>query len=148
VTRHLEAWRLSGSCASHPLPDLWFDDDPAGVAHAKQVCGGCPVRATCLADALARGEEFGVLGGLTGAERRRVGMGPVHGKRGTYTAGCRCPDCEHANTRYVAEWRRRRSWHVTAGGVLAVVHVLESPAGAGRRRAFPGQLYLDLEAIA
>lgn len=132
-------WKLAGACATHPDPDLWFDDDRAPAA--KVVCGGCPVRATCLADALARGEQFGVLGGLTGPERRRAGMGPVHGKRGTYNGGCRCAPCEQANTRYVAEWRQRRAWHVT-GRLTVVVHTLTVPTGHGRRRAWPGQLYI------
>lgn len=146
MTRHLEAWKLSGRCASHPDPEMWFDDAPAAVAHAKQVCGGCPVQATCLADALTRGEPFGVLGGLTPKERAAVAGRPRrHGTRGCYVQGCDHPDCRRANAVYMAGWRVRRS-PVTARATV-VVAVLEQPAGRGAHRAWPGQLYL-LEATA
>ena len=42
---------------------------------ARLVCGGCPVRAECLEAALATeqpGYEFGLWGGLTPVERRKV----------------------------------------------------------------------------
>jgi hypothetical protein len=41
------------------------------VAAAKAVCAGCPVRAECLAEALAR-IPYGIAGGLTESERRRL----------------------------------------------------------------------------
>lgn len=44
-------------------PDLWFADAPAGVDQAKQLCALCPVRVSCLAGALLRGESCGVWGG-------------------------------------------------------------------------------------
>jgi WhiB family transcriptional regulator, redox-sensing transcriptional regulator len=44
-------------------PDLFFAESPRDVARAKELCRGCPVRAACLADALHRGEPWGVWGG-------------------------------------------------------------------------------------
>jgi WhiB family redox-sensing transcriptional regulator len=44
-------------------PDLWFADDPADLEVAKALCGGCPLKAECLAGALERGEPWGVWGG-------------------------------------------------------------------------------------
>ena len=44
-------------------PDLWFADSPAELDQAKALCAGCPVRAECLAGALARREPWGVWGG-------------------------------------------------------------------------------------
>lgn len=44
-------------------PDLWFAESPADLERAKQLCGGCPARAHCLATALARRESCGVWGG-------------------------------------------------------------------------------------
>ena len=44
-------------------PDLWFADDPADLARAKELCGPCPVRARCLASATQRREPCGVWGG-------------------------------------------------------------------------------------
>jgi len=49
-------------CRKHD-PDLWFADDPTRLAFAQQLCGDCPVRAQCLAGALARREPCGVWGG-------------------------------------------------------------------------------------
>lgn len=44
-------------------PETFFADTPAGVEYAKSLCTDCPVRAACLAGALARGEVHGVWGG-------------------------------------------------------------------------------------
>ena len=43
-------------------PDLFFAELPGDVTRAKALCGDCPVRAACLADALDRGEPWGVWG--------------------------------------------------------------------------------------
>jgi WhiB family redox-sensing transcriptional regulator len=42
-------------------------------AAAKKVCSTCPVVLPCLRDALSRGEQDGVWGGLTTAERAALG---------------------------------------------------------------------------
>jgi len=44
-------------------PDLWFADAPADLEVAKALCGGCPLKAECLAGALERNEPWGVWGG-------------------------------------------------------------------------------------
>jgi len=49
------------ACSTNP--DLFFAESPLDVARAKALCQDCPVRATCLADALNRGEPWGVWGG-------------------------------------------------------------------------------------
>ncbi|WP_116051703.1 WhiB family transcriptional regulator [Amycolatopsis palatopharyngis] len=43
--------------------DLWFAESPAELERAKGFCADCPVRAACLAGALARREPWGVWGG-------------------------------------------------------------------------------------
>lgn len=43
--------------------DLWFAEDPADLEQAKMLCGACPIRRACLADALDREEPWGVWGG-------------------------------------------------------------------------------------
>jgi WhiB family transcriptional regulator, redox-sensing transcriptional regulator len=45
------------------------DEREAREAGAKAICAGCPVRRECLDDALARGERWGIRGGLTEDER-------------------------------------------------------------------------------
>lgn len=49
-------------CRSHD-PELWFAQTPAEVERAKSLCGDCPFRGRCLADAIARREPWGVWGG-------------------------------------------------------------------------------------
>jgi len=53
-------------CASGEYdPELWFplSDKDTTVHVAVALCHDCPVKATCLAGALARGERDGVWGG-------------------------------------------------------------------------------------
>ena len=44
-------------------PDLFFSEDEAMIAAAKNLCGQCPMRAQCLSGALSRQEPCGVWGG-------------------------------------------------------------------------------------
>lgn len=46
------------------------NDKRAREQQAKAICATCPVRAECLAVAVAAGERHGVWGGLTSDERR------------------------------------------------------------------------------
>lgn len=62
-------WMRDGLCAQTD-PDSYYPEQGESTAAAKQVCQGCPVRAECLAYALARNERFGVWGGLSERERR------------------------------------------------------------------------------
>ena len=54
-------------------PDIFFPDSPSNytirVRQAKRICAGCPVALQCLAQAI-HGEEHGIWGGTTEAERR------------------------------------------------------------------------------
>jgi WhiB family redox-sensing transcriptional regulator len=53
-------------------PDLFFPERGASTKEAKEVCRGCVVREDCLEYALANGEKFGIWGGMSERERRRV----------------------------------------------------------------------------
>jgi WhiB family redox-sensing transcriptional regulator len=44
-------------------PELFFSESDEGIAQAKTLCGGCPVRNKCLDGALSREEPCGVWGG-------------------------------------------------------------------------------------
>lgn len=44
----------------------------ASTEEAKAVCAGCAVREQCLEFALTNGEKFGIWGGLSERERRRI----------------------------------------------------------------------------
>lgn len=64
-------WAESALCAQTD-PDLFFPGDGDHGGRAKAVCRKCDVQPECLADALARGEQHGVWGGLTVEERRKL----------------------------------------------------------------------------
>jgi WhiB family redox-sensing transcriptional regulator len=67
-------WRTRAACL-HDDPELFFPDCTAGpvIDRAKQICGGCPVRARCLDWALSHGVASGIWGGRTEAERHAMG---------------------------------------------------------------------------
>jgi WhiB family redox-sensing transcriptional regulator len=53
-------------------PDLFFPERGASTREAKEVCRGCIVRSDCLEYALRNGEKFGIWGGMSERERRRI----------------------------------------------------------------------------
>ncbi|MGO1228089.1 WhiB family transcriptional regulator [Brachybacterium sp. AOP42-C2-15] len=64
------SWATRGACVSMD-PDGFFVQ--GAEQHAvKLACGACPVRTECLADALDNRVDFGVWGGMTERERRRM----------------------------------------------------------------------------
>lgn len=65
------AWQDQANCLGVD-PDLFFPERGASTREAKEVCRGCVVRDECLEYALANGEKFGIWGGLSERERRRV----------------------------------------------------------------------------
>ncbi|MEW5539360.1 WhiB family transcriptional regulator [Streptomyces cyaneofuscatus] len=64
------SWRENAACRSADPEELFADS--AAQSRAKAVCGGCPVRAECLAEALDNRVQFGVWGGMTERERRAL----------------------------------------------------------------------------
>ena len=53
-------------------PALFFPERGARTKEAKEVCRGCIVREDCLEYALSHGEKFGIWGGMSERERRRL----------------------------------------------------------------------------
>ena len=66
-----ESWQMFSNCLGVD-PDLFFPERGASTKEAKGVCQGCVVREDCLEYALANGEKFGIWGGLSERERRRI----------------------------------------------------------------------------
>ena len=66
-----ESWRLDGLCAETD-PEAFFPEKGGSTREAKRICSGCEVRAECLEYALANDERFGIWGGLSERERRRL----------------------------------------------------------------------------
>ena len=65
------AFMAFGACRGAD-PDLFFPDRGESLEPAKAVCAGCVVREECLEHALRVGERFGVWGGTSERERRRI----------------------------------------------------------------------------
>ena len=64
-------WQLEANCLGVD-PDLFFPERGASTKEGKAVCKGCVVREDCLEFALQNGEKFGIWGGLSERERRRI----------------------------------------------------------------------------
>lgn len=64
-------WQRSALCAQTD-PDSFFPDKGGSTAEVKRVCLACDVRVQCLDYALEHDERYGVWGGLSERERRRV----------------------------------------------------------------------------
>lgn len=85
-------WQDEGECNGHDqklwYPNIfdaegaeWFDDGTIWEAfgdtseyydEARTLCEACPVKDQCLLHALENKERFGMWGGLTPIERRRI----------------------------------------------------------------------------
>tara|TARA_B100000686_G_scaffold274393_1_gene292431 strand:- start:394 stop:714 length:321 start_codon:yes stop_codon:yes gene_type:complete len=65
------SWQDFANCLGVD-PDLFFPERGASTREAKEVCRGCEVRESCLEYALQNGEKFGIWGGMSERERRRI----------------------------------------------------------------------------
>lgn len=65
------AWRAYGACVSED-PELFFPTRGEDTSAAKAICAHCPVKDVCLEVAIVNGEKFGIWGGLSERERRRL----------------------------------------------------------------------------
>lgn len=127
-------WATRAACAGHDEPDLWYGPS---TAEAIAICGECPVRAECLADALTlpRYMDHGIHGGTTADTRAAIRRGQITAEQalaasdehrpaaptqwkdcGTYNAFHRhryhgerpCEDCRRAAREYNREYHLRR----------------------------------------
>jgi WhiB family transcriptional regulator, redox-sensing transcriptional regulator len=65
------AWQRKANCLGVD-PELFFPERGASTREAKEVCRGCTVKDDCLEFALDSSEKFGIWGGLSERERRKV----------------------------------------------------------------------------
>lgn len=77
AAREDSRWEEFAACARVD-PELFHPTgrDTLMLAAAKLVCSDCPVARECLQDALDRGEDQGVRGGLSEQERRAIHRRP------------------------------------------------------------------------
>lgn len=64
-------WQTQALCAQTD-PEAFFPEKGGSTRDAKKVCGSCAVRAECLEYALKNDERFGIWGGMSERERRRL----------------------------------------------------------------------------
>jgi len=65
------SWQERALCAQTD-PEAFFPEKGGSTREAKRVCLSCDVRGECLEYALAHDERFGIWGGLSERERRRL----------------------------------------------------------------------------
>ncbi|PPK69814.1 WhiB family transcriptional regulator [Actinokineospora auranticolor] len=66
-----QEWQERALCAQTD-PEAFFPEKGGSTREAKRICLGCEVRAECLEYALAHDERFGIWGGLSERERRKL----------------------------------------------------------------------------
>src|SRR3954447_20396446 len=64
-------WQERALCAQTD-PEAFFPEKGGSTREAKKVCLGCDVRGECLEYALQNDERFGIWGGLSERERRKL----------------------------------------------------------------------------
>ena len=65
------AWQADALCAQTD-PESFFPEKGGSTREAKKICTSCEVKAECLEYALANDERFGIWGGLSERERRKL----------------------------------------------------------------------------
>ena len=70
------SWQERALCAQTD-PEAFFPEKGGSTREAKRVCLSCGVRSQCLEYALAHDERFGIWGGLSERERRRLKRRPA-----------------------------------------------------------------------
>ena len=69
-------WIGDAICAQTD-PEAFFPEKGGSTREAKRICQGCEVKAECLEYALHNDERFGIWGGLSERERRRLKRGII-----------------------------------------------------------------------
>ena len=65
------AWQDLANCRGAD-PDLFFPERGASTRTAKGICRECSVKNECLEFAIVSSEKFGIWGGLSERERRKI----------------------------------------------------------------------------
>jgi WhiB family redox-sensing transcriptional regulator len=67
----LLSWQDKALCAQTD-PEAFFPEKGGSTREAKRICVSCEVKQECLEYALMQDERFGIWGGLSERERRRL----------------------------------------------------------------------------
>lgn len=100
-----EEWMQDAFCAETD-PEAFFPDKGGTTKPAKTICSGCAVQVECLEYALTHDERFGIWGGLSERERRKISSRKCRGCGASLVAPTDqqrfCPDCSTTRTRRAA----------------------------------------------
>ena len=98
-------WQNRTLCAQTD-PEAFFPEKGGSTREAKKVCLTCEVRDDCLESALMNDERFGIWGGLSERERRKLKkravwrLSPSHRRfPTTWSASLRCFGVRHCASR-------------------------------------------------
>lgn len=69
-------WQERALCAQTD-PEAFFPEKGGSTGDAKRICSSCEVKDDCLAYALSHDERFGVWGGTSERERRKLKRQPT-----------------------------------------------------------------------
>ena len=136
-------WQSRANCMGVD-PDLFFPERGASTREAKEVCRGCVVREDCLEYALANGEKFGIWGGLSERERRRLRRARAMSRRAAASASSGAEPLKaglHGPPEVQVEPsalpRRHRLDHVPGGETDELGPADHDPKGLGRHGPRP-----------
>jgi len=65
------SWQDYSNCRGADA-DLFFPERGASTRKAKAICNACQVKGECLEFAITQSEKFGIWGGLSERERRKI----------------------------------------------------------------------------
>lgn len=65
------SWQADSLCAQTD-PEAFFPEKGGSTREAKRICGSCQVKGECLEYALENDERYGIWGGLSERERRKL----------------------------------------------------------------------------
>jgi WhiB family transcriptional regulator, redox-sensing transcriptional regulator len=66
-----QSWQEQALCAETD-PEAFFPEKGGSTREAKRICSRCEVKTECLEYALGHDERFGIWGGLSERERRKL----------------------------------------------------------------------------
>lgn len=64
-------WMADAACGG-ASQNTFFPGRGESIKAAQEICAGCPVREPCLEYAIANREKWGIWGGLSERQRRRI----------------------------------------------------------------------------
>ncbi len=66
-------WRDDSVCRGFDISVFFPDEsDATAIAHAREICGSCPVQDDCVSYAVENNQNEGIWGGTTRQERRKL----------------------------------------------------------------------------